>query len=92
MYCMDCFNLRSFNPNASEPNDPGIVQFCDRYETVSADLETRRNYILWFNEMLREEGMIDAVRQEYELRLVEAKQKLVVDLAEAEQKRVVDLA
>ena len=74
------------NPALQEyaTRDAGYRQFCDRYETVSADPETRRNYVLWFKEMLREEGMIDAVRQEYEPRLVEAEQKRM----KAEQKRM----
>ena len=65
--------------------DVGFQQFCDRYETVSADPETRREYAMWFDEALREEGMLDwarqegrdEVRDEYEPRLAEAEQKLL---------------
>ena len=35
--------------------DAGFRQFNDRYETVSADPETRREYALWVDESLREE-------------------------------------
>ena len=44
--------------------DAGFRQFNDRYETVSADPETRREYAMWFDEALRTEGMLDWVRQE----------------------------
>jgi hypothetical protein len=48
--------------------DTGFRQFCERHETVSADPQTRRDYVSWFSDMLREEGRIEAVRQEYMLR------------------------
>ena len=61
--------------------DAGFRQFNDRYETVSADPETRREYALWVDEALREEGMLDwarrEVRDEYEPRLAEAEKKRV---------------
>ncbi|MCL2356859.1 MAG: Rpn family recombination-promoting nuclease/putative transposase [Defluviitaleaceae bacterium] len=44
--------------------DAGFRQFIDRYETVSADPETRREYAMWFDEALREEGMLAWARQE----------------------------
>ena len=44
--------------------DAGFRQFIDRYETVSADPQTRREYAVWFDEALREEGMLDWARQE----------------------------
>ena len=44
--------------------DAGFKQFCDRYETVSANPETRREYFLWFEEALREEGMKEWAREE----------------------------
>ena len=44
--------------------DAGFRQFNDRYETVSADPETRREYAMWFDEALREEGMLAWARQE----------------------------
>jgi len=76
--------------------DAGFQQFCDRYETVSASPETRREYVLWFDETLREEGMLDwarqEVRDEYEPRLAEAERKRKEDLAEAQQKHKEDLA
>jgi hypothetical protein len=66
--------------------DAGFRQFTDRYQTVSADPETRREYAMWFDEALREEGMLAWARQEgrdeVEPRLAEAEQKL----KDAEQK------
>ena len=66
--------------------DAGFRQFNNRYETVSADPEMRREYAMWFNEALREEGMISwaqqEIRDEYEPKLAEAEQQL----AEAKQK------
>jgi len=60
--------------------DAGFRQFSDRYETVSADPETRREYAMWFDETFRQSDMIDSaqqvIRDEYEPRLVEAEQKL----------------
>jgi len=74
--------------------DAGFRQFIDRYETVSADPETRREYAMWFDEALREEGMLDwarqEVRDEYEPRLAEAERKRKEDLEEAERKRQED--
>ena len=74
--------------------DTGFQQFCDRYETVSASPETRREYVMWFDEALREEGMLDWARQkvkdEYEPLLAEAEQQLVKaeqQRTEAEQQR-----
>ena len=56
--------------------DVGFQQFCDRYETVSANPETRREYAIWFDEALREEGMLDwarqEVRDEYEQKLLDS--------------------
>ena len=69
--------------------DAGFRQFNDRYETVSADPETRREYALWFDEALREEGMLEwarqEVRDEYEPKLAEAERKHKEDLIKAEQ-------
>ena len=64
--------------------DAGFRQFIDRYETVSADPETRREYAVWFDEALREEGMLDWVRQEVK---DEYEQKRKEDFEVAEQKR-----
>ena len=71
--------------------DAGFRQFIDRYETVSADPETRREYAMWFDEALREEGMLDwarqEVRDEYEPKLASAEQRF----EESEQKRKDDM-
>ena len=82
--------------------DAGFRQFNDRYETVSADPETRREYAMWFDEALRLEGMLDWARQEgrdevesklinAEQRLEEAERKRKDDLEDAERKRKDDL-
>ena len=74
--------------------DAGFRQFIDRYETVSADPETRREYAMWFDEALREEGMLawarQEVRDEYEPRLAEAERKHKEDLKAASRKRKED--
>ena len=44
--------------------DAGFKQFNDRYETVSADPDTRREYAMWVNEAMRQEGMLEWARQE----------------------------
>jgi len=36
--------------------DAGYQQFCERYQYVSSDPETRTEYRLWFNDRMREEG------------------------------------
>ena len=36
--------------------DAGFQQFCDRYNFVSADPKTRNEYVLWVNDLMREEG------------------------------------
>jgi septal ring factor EnvC (AmiA/AmiB activator) len=69
--------------------DAGFQQFSDRHATVSADPQTRRDYVSWFSDMLREEGRIDAVRQEYEPLLAESEEKLAKSeekLAKSEEK------
>ena len=75
--------------------DVGFQQFCDRYETVSANPETRREYAMWFDEALREKGMLDWARQEgrdeVEHLLAEAERKRKADLKEVELKRKADL-
>ena len=67
--------------------DAGFRQFIDRYEVVSADPETRREYAVWFDEALREEGMLDwarqEVRDEYEPKLAEAERKRKDDMVSA---------
>jgi len=76
--------------------DVGFQQFNDRYETVSADPETRREYAMWFDEALREEGMLAWARQEglqegRQEGLQEGRQEVRDEyepkLAEAERKR-----
>jgi len=71
--------------------DAGFRQFNDRYETVSADPKTRHEYAMWFNEALREEGMLAWARQEgrdeVEPKLAEAERKLEY----SERKRKEDL-
>ena len=59
--------------------DAGFRQFIDRYETVSADPQTRREYAEWFDEALREEGMLDWARQE-------GRDEVMPKLAEAERR------
>ena len=75
--------------------DVGFQQFCDRYETVSTNPEARREYAMWFDEALREKGMLDwarqEVRDEYEPRLADAEQQLAQikrKLDESEQQRM----
>jgi len=76
---------------AFSKKDAGYEQFCDRYETISANPEMRREYAMWFNEALREKGMIDWARQEgrdeVEHLLIEAEQRQV----EAEQRHKAEL-
>jgi hypothetical protein len=56
--------------------DAGFRQFSDRYETVAADPETRREYAMWFDETFRQNDMIysaqQEVRNEYEQKLLNA--------------------
>ena len=61
--------------------DAGFRQFIKRYETVSADLQTRQEYAVWFDEALREEGMLDWARQE-------GRDEIIPRLAESEQQRL----
>jgi hypothetical protein len=61
--------------------DAGFRQFNERYETVSADPQTRREYAMWFDEALREEGMLDWARQE-------GRDEVMPRLAESEQQRL----
>ena len=83
--------------------DAGFQQFHDRYDHVSADPQTRREYVLWFNEALREEGIKEWARQdgrqegrqeaidEYEPMLAEAEQQLAVAVQQrtaAEKKQI----
>ena len=42
----------------SEQNT-GYQQFCNQYDLVAGDTETRRQYFLWVNEQMRREGEID---------------------------------
>ena len=43
--------------------DAGFKQFYDRYEIVSANPEARKEYVMWFDEALRIEGMLEFARQ-----------------------------
>ena len=36
--------------------DAGFKQFCERYNFVSADPKTRKEYVLWANDLMREAG------------------------------------
>jgi hypothetical protein len=73
--------------------DAGFNQFYDRYETVSADTKTRREYAKWVNDTLRAAGEIEAAQDEvravYEPLLAKAEQQKAVaeqQKAAAEQK------
>ena len=81
--------------------DTGFQQFCDRHETISADPQTRRDYVSWFCERLREEGMRDWIEKEAEEKIFAAEQKKFAaeqkqakaeqKLAKAEKKRKEEL-
>jgi vacuolar-type H+-ATPase subunit H len=91
----------AMNPalQAYAQRDAGFQQFADRHATVSADPQTRRDYVSWFGDMLREEGRIASALMLAEERRVadlgeaekKAEQKRNADLAEAEKKRETDL-
>ena len=40
--------------------DPGFKQFCDRYEFVSSDPRSQKEYVAWVNDVWREAGMKEA--------------------------------
>ena len=42
--------------------DSGFTQFCERYNLVSADPETREQYVRWAADQLREEGIHESGR------------------------------
>ena len=44
--------------------DLGYQQFCDRYDFASADAKTRREYMLWAKNRMREEGERDWIKKE----------------------------
>jgi len=44
--------------------DAGYQQFCERYQYVSSDPKTRKEYMLWFNDRMREEGERAWIHQE----------------------------
>ena len=44
-------------------NDAGFMQFCDQYELVAADPQTRSEYFIWYNNRMREVGMYEAARE-----------------------------
>jgi len=75
--------------------DPGFQQFSERHQAVSADPKTRREYVSWFGEMLRQQGEREWIEQEYAEKLAESEKKLTEfekKLMESEKKRVADLA
>ena len=47
--------------------DAGYQQFCERYQFVSSDPKTRKEYMLWFNDRMREEGEKEWVRKDQSL-------------------------
>ena len=40
--------------------DPGFKQFCERYNIVSQDPQTQRQYVSWVNDIMREAGIKEA--------------------------------
>jgi hypothetical protein len=44
----------------------GFQQFCDRYQFVAADPETRNEFLKWRRELMRQQGMLDAAFEEGE--------------------------
>jgi len=62
------------------------------FDPMTADPKTRREYVSWFDEMLRQQGQREWIEQEYAEKMAEAEQKHVADLAEAEQRHMVGLA
>jgi hypothetical protein len=44
--------------------DTGYQQFCEQYQLVSANPETRKEYAMWVNNRMREEGQIEWALQE----------------------------
>ena len=68
--------------------DAGFRQFNERYEHIAADPTARQEYASWFNETLRQKGMLDGARQEgQEKGWEEARGEYEPKLAASEQKR-----
>ena len=42
--------------------DSGFAQFCERYNLVSADPETREQYVRWAADQLRDDGIHESGR------------------------------
>jgi hypothetical protein len=38
--------------------DTGFTQYCERYDRVASDPETRTEYYNWINEQIRQQGML----------------------------------
>jgi len=77
--------------------DAGYEQFCNQYDRISADPKTRKEYVIWVNDQMREEGKRDWIRQEVMEELTpKIRQEVLSEvrqevMAMAEQKRVEDL-
>jgi predicted transposase/invertase (TIGR01784 family) len=48
--------------------DEGFRQYCEQYNRVAANPETREEYYRWVNEQMRQRGIIQAAREDGELR------------------------
>ena len=44
--------------------DAGFQQFCERYNHVTADPKTRREYVAWVNDRMRQAGELEWVKEE----------------------------
>ena len=66
--------------------DTGFQQFCDQYQRVADDPDVRKEYFLWYRELMREEGIKEAAflngkmnaKEEYELIINEKNAMLAV--------------
>jgi hypothetical protein len=47
-----------------EVRDGGFRQFCDRYQFVATDPNTRNEFLKWRRELMRQQGMLDAAFEE----------------------------
>jgi len=48
--------------------DAGFKQFCERYDMVSGDTVSRKEYLDWYSELLRMTGMMEAAEMKGEAR------------------------
>jgi predicted transposase/invertase (TIGR01784 family) len=46
--------------------DEGFRQYCDQYNRVAADPETREEYYRWVSEQMRQQGILQAAREDGE--------------------------